>query len=306
MLGYFGDITLGIGDRDLFVIYSQGINRGKLEVGGLHIFSATIIVRSSDHHSRLVELLTRGISRIRAGLNGNAGQGLLGCGGECLGHCQDSVTDADNRVAVSRLFIVQRFRKILSIFGSHSQLCRVNLLRRSLASHRGAGCRRALEPLDLGNSISVRITGRTSSSQIRPLYRRFHGSGDSSQGRFEDDNLLLTKTNIKRLIVFITDCQIVIILKCNDPFSKRGCILDLKSNLQQFEGCTFRTCIKPKCTRLTRIRCILRKSICNRMRHILEVIRHFNVETNSHRPLLGSTLQGDCKGYIFPSLHGCL
>ena len=306
LLSGFGDITLGIADCDLFVIYSQGINRGKLEVGRLHIFSAAIIVRSSDHHSRLVELLTRGISRMRAGLNGNAGQGLLGRGGECLGQREMRRIGSDNFVALSRGCVVQRFRKILTISCGHSQFCCVNLLRRSLASHRGAGCRRALEPLDLGNGVSVRITGRTSSSQILPLYRRFHGSGDSSQGRFEDDNLLLTKTNIKRIIVFITDCQIVIILKCDDPFPKRGCILDLKSNLQQFEGCTFRTCIKPKCTRLTRIRCILRKSICNRMRHILEVIRHFNVETNSHRLLLGSTLQGDCKGYIFPSLHCCL
>ena len=99
LLGYLGDITLGIGDRDLFVIYSQERSRGKLEVGRLHIFSAAIIVRSSDHHSRLVELLTRGISRMRASLNGNAGQGLLGCGGECLGEDDGSCVRADLGIA---------------------------------------------------------------------------------------------------------------------------------------------------------------------------------------------------------------
>ena len=149
LLGYLDDIALGIGDPDLFVIYSQELSRGNLEVVRLHIFSAAIIVRSSDHHSRLVELLTRGISRMRAGLNGNAGQGLLGRGGECLGQREMHRIGSDNFVTLSRGCVVQGLGKTLAGFGRQGDLGGVDLIGLGLAANSRTGGDIALIPLHL-------------------------------------------------------------------------------------------------------------------------------------------------------------
>ena len=135
---------------------------------------------------------------MRAGLNGNAGQGLLGRGGEGLGHCQDSVTDAANGIAIIRCFFVQRFRKILTISCGHSQFCRVNLLRRSLASHRGAGGGVALIPLHRAG-IGRCATHINCGVQCHALDRGINRGGHAGDGGLEDlgrggGNLILEAT----------------------------------------------------------------------------------------------------------------
>ena len=182
LLSGFGDITLGIADCDLFVIYSQGINRGKLEVGRLHIFSAAIIVRSSDHHSRLVELLTRGISRMRAGLNGNAGQGLLGCGGECLGEYDGSCVRADLGIASGS---GHALCEALAGVCRQSNLGSINLISLGLAADSRTGGGIALIPLHRAG-IGRRATHINRGVQRLALDWRINRSGHAGNRRLGD------------------------------------------------------------------------------------------------------------------------
>ena len=202
LLGYLGDITLGIGDRDLFVIYSQERSRGKLEVGGLHIFSAAIIVRSSDHHSRLVELLTRGISRMRAGLNGNTGQGLLGRGGEGLGQREMRRIGYDNFVALSRGCVVQGLGKTLAGFRRQGDLGSVDLIGCRRAGHGRAGGGVALVPIHCAGVAAAQGGKRGERRALCGVIQRERNAGDGRLG--DGDGSGCNTTSSRRGVFFIS------------------------------------------------------------------------------------------------------
>ena len=204
LLSGFGDITLGIADCDLFVIYSQGINRGKLEVGGLHIFGATIIVLSSDHHSRLVELLTRGISRMRAGLNGNAGQGLLGRGGEGLGQREMRRIGSDNFVALSRGCVVQGLGKTLAGFRRQGDLGSVDLIGCRRAGHGRAGGGVALVPIHCAG-VGRCATQINCGVQRHTLDRGINRGGHAGDGRCKKGDGAIGRSGGDYLVIVVDD-----------------------------------------------------------------------------------------------------
>ena len=84
---------------------------------------------------------------MRAGLNGNAGQGLLGRGGEGLGQREMRRIGSDNFVALSRGCVVQGLGKTLVGFRHQGDLGSVDLIGCRRAGHGRAGGGVALVPI---------------------------------------------------------------------------------------------------------------------------------------------------------------
>ena len=125
---------------------------------------------------------------MRAGLNGNAGQGLLGRGGEGLGQREMRRIGSDNFVALSRGCVVQGLGKTLAGFRRQGDLGSVDLIGCRRAGHGRAGGGVALVPIHCAG-VGRCATQINCGVQRHTLHGGSHLGGNAGNGRLGNGDI---------------------------------------------------------------------------------------------------------------------
>ena len=149
---------------------------------------------------------------MRAGLNGNAGQGLLGRGGECLGEYDGSCVRADLGIASGS---GHALCEALAGVCRQSNLGSINLISLGLAADSRTGGGIALIPLHRAG-IGRRATHINRGVQRLALDRRINRSGHAGDGRLGDGDCGGCNTASGRsaccvITIFVCEISIIII-----------------------------------------------------------------------------------------------